>query len=53
MAIKVHVIVAAPSGADAAAVIAWWHEDWSAIGDTAKGAARRIRTAVARASGGH
>lgn len=30
---------------EAAAVIEWWHHDWSMVGDTAKGAAARIRNA--------
>lgn len=30
----------------AAAVIEWWHHDWSAVGDSAKAAAQRIRLAA-------
>lgn len=29
----------------AAAVIQWWHHDWSTVGDTAEAAAMRIRAA--------
>lgn len=45
VAIEVHAVCAAPSVESAAAVIAWWHHDWSTIGDSATAAARRIRQA--------
>nr|WP_280971291.1 hypothetical protein [Cupriavidus gilardii]WDE72551.1 hypothetical protein [Cupriavidus gilardii] len=32
---------------EAAAVIEWWHHDWSMVGDTAQAAATRIRNAYA------
>jgi len=39
-------VLAARSTAEAAQVIAWWHRDWSMVGDTAEAAARRIRAAA-------
>jgi hypothetical protein len=39
-------VVAARTAAGAATVIAWWHHDWSMVGDTAKAAAQRIRSAA-------
>ncbi|MBX9755584.1 MAG: hypothetical protein K2X80_12590 [Pseudomonadaceae bacterium] len=36
-------VLAAPSAAAAAEVIAWWHNDWAIVDDTAVKAARRIR----------
>jgi len=44
---EMQAVAAAANLADAAAVISWWHHDWTMVGDTARGAARRIRTAVA------
>ena len=47
---KVHVemgqVLAARTATEAAQVIAWWHHDWSMVGDTAKDAAQRIRAAA-------
>lgn len=47
---EVHVepgqVLAARTVGDAAKVIAWWHNDWAAVGDTAKGPAQRIRAAA-------
>lgn len=31
---------------DAAAVIEWWHNDWTMIGDTPRAAAKRLRQAA-------
>lgn len=45
---EVSDVVAAPHITAAAAVIAWWHLDWTAIGDTPAQAARRLRQAAAR-----
>lgn len=42
---EVRKVCAAKSVTAAAAVIEWWHHDWSAIGDSAKAAAQRIRQA--------
>ena len=53
VATEVRAVVAAPRGADAAAIIAWWHNDWSAIDDTAMDAAPRIRTAAALVTSEH
>ena len=41
-------VLAAPSVAEAAKIIDWWHHDWSAIGDTAREAAGRLRAAARR-----
>lgn len=48
VAVEVQSILNAPGVAAAARIIAWWHHDWSATGDTAACAAHRIRTATAR-----
>ncbi|WP_186214937.1 hypothetical protein [Burkholderia gladioli] len=47
---EVRDVVAARSLVDAAAVIAWWHHDWTEVADTSRDAVRRIRVA-ARALG--
>lgn len=44
---EMQAVAAAANVSDAAAVISWWHRDWTMVGDTARGAAGRIRTAVA------
>lgn len=38
-------VLSARTLGEAAAVIEWWHHDWSMVGDTAKGAAARLRDA--------
>ncbi len=38
-------VIAARTLDEAAALIAWWHHDWSSVGDTARAAAKRIRSA--------
>jgi len=43
-------VCAAASVAAAADVIEWWHHDWSAVSDTAKAAAKRIRAAAKKRS---
>lgn len=47
---KVHAelsqVLAARTAGEAAKVIAWWHHDWSMVGDTATAAAQRIRAAA-------
>ncbi|MDN7429103.1 hypothetical protein [Burkholderia sp. AU45388] len=43
---EVRDVIAARSLADAAAVIAWWHHDWTEVSDTSRDAARRIREAA-------
>ena len=43
-------VLAARSAAQAALVIAWWHHDWTTVGDTAKAAAQRIRAAARTAA---
>ena len=41
-------VIAAPTIAAAAAVIGWWHADWSSVSDTPDAAARRIRASARR-----
>lgn len=47
---KVHAelseVLAARTVGEAAKVIAWWHHDWSMVGDAAKAAAQRIHAAA-------
>ncbi|WP_124076990.1 hypothetical protein [Burkholderia gladioli] len=43
---EVRDVVTARSMSEAAAVIAWWHHDWSLVSDTPRGAAKRIRGAA-------
>ena len=43
---EVRQVCAATSLKAAAAVIEWWHHDWSAVGDSANAAAQRIRQGV-------
>lgn len=42
----VHEVCASKSLKGAAAVIDWWHHDWSTVGDSARAAAQRIRQAA-------
>lgn len=44
---EVQAVVAAEDLTSAEAIIRWWHHDWSMVGDSARAAARRIRTAAA------
>lgn len=46
VASEVRRVCAATSVNAAATVIEWWHHDWSAVGDSAKAAAQRIRQAA-------
>jgi len=39
-------VCAARSVKEGAAVIDWWHHDWSSVGDSANAAAQRIRQAA-------
>lgn len=43
---EVAAVVGADSVATASEVIAWWHHDWSVVGDSPRGAAGRIRRAA-------
>lgn len=43
---EVNQVVSAKDAATAAAVIAWWHHDWSQVADSPKAAAARIRRAA-------
>lgn len=47
---EVSQVLAARTAGEAAQVIAWWHHDWSIVGDTAKAAAQRIRAAARAAA---
>jgi nucleotide-binding universal stress UspA family protein len=40
---EIRDVIAARSVSEAAAVIDWWHNDWSAVSDTPRDAAKRIR----------
>ncbi|KKB61160.1 hypothetical protein WM40_24825 [Robbsia andropogonis] len=39
-------VIDARTLADAAELIAWWHDDWTGISDTPRAAAKRIREAA-------
>ena len=43
---EISAVIAAPSVHAAAAVIAWWHADWSQVADSPRGAAGRLRKAA-------
>jgi hypothetical protein len=43
---EVREVVAARSLNEAAEVLQWWHHDWTAVFDTPRGAAKRIREAA-------
>lgn len=43
VAAEIRDVIAARSVSEAAAVIEWWHHDWSAVSDTPREAAKRIR----------
>jgi hypothetical protein len=43
---EVEQVTNARTEREAAAVIAWWHHDWSLYSDTPNAAARRIRRAA-------
>jgi len=43
---EIRKVCAARSVKEGAAVIEWWHHDWSFVGDSAKAAAQRIRQAA-------
>jgi len=45
---EVRAVVDAPDNAAAAAVSAWWHPDWRAVGDSPTRAALRLRRTAAR-----
>lgn len=47
---ELNQVIAARTAAEAAQVIAWWHYDWSMVGDTPKAAAQRIRAAARAAA---
>ncbi|MBR8043168.1 hypothetical protein KDW40_01795 [Burkholderia cenocepacia] len=43
---EIEEVVKARTARDAAAVIAWWHHDWSTVSDDPVDAATRIRRAA-------
>ena len=43
---EIRDVVAARSVSEAATVIEWWHNDWSAVSDSPRDAAKRIREAA-------
>lgn len=43
---EVRDVIAARSVNEATTVIAWWHHDWTAVSDTPRAAAMRIRDAA-------
>lgn len=45
---EISAVIAAPSVHAAAAVLAWWHADWSQVADSPRGAAGRLRKAARR-----
>jgi hypothetical protein len=45
---ELDAVIAAPDSAAAASIIAWWHHDWSMVGQTPKRVAGRIRRQAAR-----
>lgn len=46
VATELAAVIRANSVATAGQVIAWWHHDWTAVGDSPRAAARRIRRAA-------
>jgi hypothetical protein len=45
---ELDAVIAAPDSVGAAGIIAWWHHDWSMVGQTPKRVAGRIRRQAAR-----
>jgi len=43
---EVALVLAARTISEAAAVINWWHNDWTMVNDTARAAAKRLREAA-------
>ena len=43
---EIRDVVAARSVSEVATVIEWWHNDWSAVSDSPRDAAKRIREAA-------
>lgn len=43
VAAEVRAVLEAPTISSAARIICWWHHDWSAVGDSPKAAAKRLR----------
>lgn len=49
--VELEAVIAAPSAAAAADIIAWWHQVWKDVGDTPARAAGRIRRHAASVLG--
>lgn len=49
--VELEAVIAAPSAAAAADIIAWWHQVWKDVGDTPARAAGRIRRYAASVLG--
>lgn len=49
--VELEAVIAAPTTAAAAGVIAWWHQVWNDVGDTPARAASRIRRHAASVLG--
>ncbi len=45
---ELDAVIAAPDSMVAAGIIAWWHHDWSMLGQTSKRVAGRIRRQAAQ-----
>lgn len=45
---ELDAVVSAPDTATAAGIIAWWHHDWSTVGQTPQRVAGRIRRQASR-----
>lgn len=45
---ELDAVIAAPDTATAARIIAWWHDDWRAVGQSPTRVAGRIRRQAAR-----
>lgn len=48
VAAEVQAVISAPTAKAAGEVIAWWHREWSAVGDHPTRAAQRLRSAARR-----
>lgn len=46
VAVDVDAVIQSGNAKEAASHIAWWHHDWSQVGDTAIAAAQRLRGAA-------
>jgi len=44
---ELDAVIAAPDNTVAAGIVAWWHHDWTMVGQTPKRVAGRIRRQAA------